>query len=66
VADRPLDAAELAAIASWLETHRPKQCPRTGTGEALPFLRMTAKDHVRLAFQLANARRAAEAKARAV
>jgi hypothetical protein len=61
MADGPLDADELAAIDRWLQTQRPNQCPRTGTGQALPFLHMTLRDHVRIIFQNANVRRTAKA-----
>jgi hypothetical protein len=60
VPDGPLDVSALALVAAYLEQHGATRCPRT----AMPFLRMTAKDHVRLAFQMANARRAAAARAR--
>lgn len=65
MADRPLEDQERAAIAAWLEAHRPTVCPRTGTGDPLPFLGMTMADHIRLQFTLARSKGASAAKARA-
>jgi hypothetical protein len=35
---RPLDGAELEAIAAWLGEHAPTRCPATDRGAPLPFL----------------------------
>jgi hypothetical protein len=39
--------------------NRPTVCPRTGTGEKLPFITMRVADHIRLQFTLARSKGAA-------